>query len=281
MAEIDIERKQTTAWPWILLGLLVLALLAWWLLGHRDTDDRTAAVTPAAQVTDTTGYVTAPGAATGVATGAAAAGGTAVAAGTMADSGVIAAPGTPAVPSANVPAPNVSAGAAGVGNAGAARVNGAAVTGALARGVTPGDAVQSFIKFDRDQRALAGADTTHEYTADGLRRLAVALGAINERDAAHSSTLRPRLTALLNRANELEKNPGSMRHADYTRAAFLDAASVMSMLQQQSFPTLQNDVAQVKQAATSIQPNMPLLQQKGAVQKFFDSSADAVSAMAK
>lgn len=149
---------------------------------------------------------------------------------------------------------------------------------------TAHSAVQAFLRFDQDHRALASADTTHEYTADGLRRLAVALGAINEQDAAHRGTLQPRLSALLTRANELEKNPESTRHSEYTRAAFMDAASVMGMLQQQRFPTLHTNVAQVaqvKQAAAAVQPNTLLLQQKATVQKFFDSAADAVRAMTR
>jgi hypothetical protein len=48
MADIDIQRKGTTIWPWILLGLLALALLLWFLLGRGTTDDRAAA-----PVTDT------------------------------------------------------------------------------------------------------------------------------------------------------------------------------------------------------------------------------------
>jgi hypothetical protein len=32
MADIDIVRKRTSVWPWI-IGLVVLALLAWILLG--------------------------------------------------------------------------------------------------------------------------------------------------------------------------------------------------------------------------------------------------------
>lgn len=263
MAEIDIERKQSTAWPWILVGLVVLALLAWWLLGHRSTDVRAAAVTPAAQVMDTTYNASAAG----------------VAAMPAADSGVIAPTANTAVPTANVPAAGVTTAPTNVAAADMPRVNGAVVNGQLARGVTSNSAVQAFLKFDQDHRALAGADTTHEYTADGLRRLAVALGAINEQDAAHRGTLQPRLSALLTRANELEKNPESTRHSEYTRAAFMDAASVMGMLQQQRFPTLQTNVAQVKQAAAAVQPNTLLLQQKAAVQKFFDSAADAVRAM--
>jgi hypothetical protein len=45
MADIDVERKSSMAWLWWLLGLLVLALLAWLLLRGGD-DPEVAAVEP-------------------------------------------------------------------------------------------------------------------------------------------------------------------------------------------------------------------------------------------
>lgn len=48
MAVIPIDRKARLLWPWILLGLLVLGLLAWWLLGARTPERDVAAVSPAA-----------------------------------------------------------------------------------------------------------------------------------------------------------------------------------------------------------------------------------------
>lgn len=43
MAEIKIEQKASSSWLWWALGLVVLALLAWWLLAGRD-DTRNVAV---------------------------------------------------------------------------------------------------------------------------------------------------------------------------------------------------------------------------------------------
>lgn len=54
MADIDVERKSSMAWLWWLLGLLLIALLAWWLLSGDD-DPEVAAVDPvAAPVTPAT-----------------------------------------------------------------------------------------------------------------------------------------------------------------------------------------------------------------------------------
>ena len=36
MAELHIEKKSSTAWIWWILGLVLLALLAWWLFGMGD-----------------------------------------------------------------------------------------------------------------------------------------------------------------------------------------------------------------------------------------------------
>lgn len=64
MAELHIERKERSAWPWILLGLALLALLLWYLLGRDDVDDGVVADTAAGVVTDTSA---APGAMPGAA----------------------------------------------------------------------------------------------------------------------------------------------------------------------------------------------------------------------
>jgi hypothetical protein len=62
MADIDIQRKSTPIWPWILLGLILLALLLWFLLG-RGTDDRVAT----GPVTDTVAPATETAPAAGMA----------------------------------------------------------------------------------------------------------------------------------------------------------------------------------------------------------------------
>jgi hypothetical protein len=46
MADIDVQRRPPTTWIWVLLGLVVLALLLFWLLASTDPD-RVAVVDPA------------------------------------------------------------------------------------------------------------------------------------------------------------------------------------------------------------------------------------------
>ena len=49
MADINVEKKGGSIWPWI-LGLLVAALLIWALKGMFDGDDDEIEIEPATQV---------------------------------------------------------------------------------------------------------------------------------------------------------------------------------------------------------------------------------------
>ncbi len=51
MADIDIQRKSASAWPW-LLGLLLLALLGWILFEAMDNDEEVAAAPVVAPVVE-------------------------------------------------------------------------------------------------------------------------------------------------------------------------------------------------------------------------------------
>ena len=56
MAELHIERKERTAWPWVLAGALLLALLLWYVFA-RDGADRVAADVPARTTSASAGAV--------------------------------------------------------------------------------------------------------------------------------------------------------------------------------------------------------------------------------
>lgn len=98
MADIDIERKKKSPFPWI-LGLLALAILAFLLMRSCGDDDPDPAVVP---VTDTTTAVTTP--ATDTTTFAPAT-----------DTMLAPATDTTTAPAATTPGTDTTAGTAGVG----------------------------------------------------------------------------------------------------------------------------------------------------------------------
>ena len=61
MAQLHIQEKNSATWVWWVIGIIVLALLAWWLFaGNRDDTvvEQPAAVTPVAPATTTDDRVT-------------------------------------------------------------------------------------------------------------------------------------------------------------------------------------------------------------------------------
>lgn len=250
MAEIPIERKKASAWPWILLVLLVLALLAWWLFARAGNNTVATATTPATMVADSAAIAANPA---------------------MADTGIGGAASATALGT-------MPAGTASTTSNTAAGMTGVAMPGNLPASVsTP---VRDYLTYVQSNRASAAAGPNHDYTAGGIRRLAAALKAIAVSDTLRGAALKPQITALDTRANELQRNSQSSQHANYTRDAFVAAADLMGAIQRQRFPSLQSTVVQVQQAATAINPSTPLLDQTAAVQKFFDSAATALRSMA-
>lgn len=203
MAEIQIERKERSAWPWVLLGIIVIALLAWWLIGRAGTDDAAVVETPTERST----------------------------------SGVAGAIDLP--------------------------------EGA------PGE-VNDFLRFAHEagERPAMGLD--HRYTADGLTRLAAALGALG---ADRMTTLQPKLDSLRRNAEALQRSAQSTEHSRQARDAFMSAFGIMDQLRQQEFPTVADAVSQVREAAQAIETQPMLLDQEAAVRRFFDRAAAAVRSM--
>jgi hypothetical protein len=138
------------------------------------------------------------------------------------------------------------------------------------------DAVNDYLRYTADSRAVRDADHGHAYTADGIRRLADALGALHERDGKSDENIQSRVTMLRERAEALQRNPQSTEHARYAREAFDASAELMRAMQT---GTSSNEVAEVDRAASALDPNTMLLQQRETVQRFFDQAGAALRAM--
>ncbi|HUF25925.1 MAG TPA: hypothetical protein VMM18_02990 [Gemmatimonadaceae bacterium] len=214
MAEINIERKErtTATWVWVVIGVLLLALLAWWLFARDGARDFIAQDSP----------------------------------------GIL----SPIMP-----------------------------------GVTDRSATEEFVVWVDENRAREEMDVDHRYTAEGLEGIADALeeiadrrnGVAQQQDTAQRQALpepgREQLRMHADRirefADSLQQDEDSARHANHARMAFTHAAQGLEYLEQHHQRGTQQ-VQQVRQAATAVQPNVPLTQQRQRVQQFFDRASTAL-----
>lgn len=131
-------------------------------------------------------------------------------------------------------------------------------------------AVVAFLAF-AEAEAPEELPLDHAYTSEGLRRLSAAIAARGD-----SLLWRDRAKRLEAAATRLEKDPSSLDHADAAREAFTLAAEWIAELPRASGAVsapaggAQDRLAA---AAEAIDPEVPLREQKGQVERFFDLAA--------
>ncbi len=65
-------------------------------------------------------------------------------------------------------------------------------------------------------------------------------------------------------------------HANTIKSAGTKLANIMQKMQNEKFPNLSSDVAEVKTAAHNINESTATLEQKDQINKFFDEAGDAL-----
>lgn len=143
---------------------------------------------------------------------------------------------------------------------------------------TAGAAVPAAVQ---DYAAFAGESgqpsmgREHEYTAEGIRRLSAALGAFVEQNANDTET-RNRFDRFRQAADRLQQDPQSGAHAGTVRDVFTSAVEVF-----ESGRIDAGDVSRLRQTATSISADQPLLEQTDTVKQFFSQSSEALQRAAQ
>jgi hypothetical protein len=141
-------------------------------------------------------------------------------------------------------------------------------------------AIGDFARFVSSRRPRDVIGPKHEYTVEGIRRLATAISALAVRDTVAGRALEPRIQALRDRADALQRDPNADTHALKTREAFLLAASVLESIQDRRFRNLDGDATAVLRAAEAVRVAQPLTEQADAVERFFERSSHLLRAMA-
>lgn len=139
--------------------------------------------------------------------------------------------------------------------------------------------VQEFVTFVREGKPAEDMGLDHEYTSNGIRNLADALNAIAHRTDNHNDQIDSKRQELHQMADQIQKDPLSIQHADIIRDAFTTSADMMEQVQRNLYPQLEDQVAEVRQAAQSINPQELTLDQKNEVKQFFERASEAVRAM--
>ena len=137
-----------------------------------------------------------------------------------------------------------------------------------------------FLAWVRDSTEAGDGQTgdPHAYTREGMRRMVTALEGLVARDRAPE--IERQFEAVREQVRLIEQSePTSTDHADRTREAFLAGTQVMEMLRQRPHlqqADLQQPVQAARQAAEAVRPNTPLLEQRAAVERFFQQMAEAI-----
>lgn len=199
MAEIKIEKKKTI-WPWILLGLIVAAVLLYFLV-IRDNDNGNETQTEETYISND-------------------------------DNDDL-------------------------------------------LGIKEGNGtVAAFVDFVDENRGNMSLD--HEYTNGALTKLIDATGAMAD-ETNHD--LNTDLEQAREHAKMIKEDPYETSHADKIRKAGEILAGSLHKIQQEHYPSLQNEAEAVKNAASEIKPDVLTLDQKEAVKDFFDKAADLLQKM--
>lgn len=144
----------------------------------------------------------------------------------------------------------------------------AAYTGTAAGTVAPsttGGALAAFTTYVAQTDATRDEEGQHQYTAEGVRRLAAAI-----QEASPTADAR-KLAQMRALADSLQMTPrGDDRHAEMARTAFTAAAAEIARI-----PNAQR-TNELRGAATAVSPGEHLLAQREKIDRFFDGARAAL-----
>lgn len=138
--------------------------------------------------------------------------------------------------------------------------------------------VRDYVMYVEENGQTMGLE--HEYTSEGIQKLAVALTAIADEVAPEDTDIMDRKNVLLEVAREIQTDPLSLQHANLIKEAFVASADLMDALQEFKYPGLETQVQEVQDVAASINKDVQTLDQRDKVKNFFQESSEAVLALA-
>jgi ABC-type nickel/cobalt efflux system permease component RcnA len=141
-----------------------------------------------------------------------------------------------------------------------------------------GDAVNQYMNFVNQESPEMGRE--HDYTSNGIRRLADALEEIvQEQNLSGDIEINQKRQDLRNKADRIQQDATSTQHANTIRDAFTSATDLMQSIQEKNFPGLGQDVEQARQSAQAVDPGTQTLEQRDKIKQFFRDAGNVVEKM--
>jgi len=134
-------------------------------------------------------------------------------------------------------------------------------------------AIDQFTQFVAQRDTSKETEGQHQYTAEGVRRLAAALEGI----AGGSPSIQVWADSMRRSVDRLQQSAATDVHADDAKAAFSAAVSAMAAIDKARGRT--RDVAPMRAIYGQLDGKKPLLPQLPTVYRFFDAARDALQAM--
>lgn len=146
-------------------------------------------------------------------------------------------------------------------------------------GLTAGP-VQEYVEFtNQTEDAEMGVD--HEFTSEGLNKLAEALEDVADNAGIEDEQLQANIEDIKSKADFIQEDWEDLTHADSIRAAFASANDAFETIQQQEFPQQSQQVDELKQQAQEVKPGAMTLEQRQEVKEYFDKSAETLETFAR
>lgn len=141
------------------------------------------------------------------------------------------------------------------------------------------DDVEEYITFaNQDDQSEMGVE--HEYTSQGITKLALALDALVEEKGIQDVNVDEKRRMMQSKADYIQQNWESTKHADSLKSAFSAANELMASIQEANYPDMGPQVGELETAAEAIDPQDLTLEQKNIIKNYFDKSSQILQAMA-
>lgn len=131
-----------------------------------------------------------------------------------------------------------------------------------------------------DGASISRMDLTHEFTANGLIKMADALEVLSisvSKKVTQDS--QPKIDTIREMANLIVKDPKSTEHADMVKKAFTHSKQVLASVQTSLFPNLKDEIEILNQRISVIEADKLMLEQKAEIIEIYQQVATILKRM--